>query len=409
MKISQGAKNAIFIGTLCSVSYLAVYFARNILSAVTPQMIAESGFTESYIGQVSSLYFLFYALGQLINGAIGDRIKARYMISFGLLLAGVSNLVFAAVAATPFAAKLAYGMTGFFLSMIYGPMTKVVAENTEPIYATRCSLGYTFASFFGSPLAGVMAAVLTWQSVFLVSSIALGIMAVASFGFFLYFEKKGLVRYGQYKREKSKGLDGVRVLVRHRIIRFSLISIITGIIRTAVVFWMPTYISQHLGFDADSAAMIFTVATFVISFTTFVAIFVYERLKHNMDLTIRLMFASSALFFLLVFFIKQPIVNVSLMVLAVMASNGAGTMLYSRYCPGLRDTGMVSSATGFLDCLSYLAAAVTSTLFANAVSTIGWGSLILVWMGIELVGVLVMIPFGKHRNHTKDVATQTEA
>ena len=44
--------NAIYIGTLCSISYLAVYFARNILSVVTPQMI-EAGYSEAYIGKVS--------------------------------------------------------------------------------------------------------------------------------------------------------------------------------------------------------------------------------------------------------------------------------------------------------------------------------------------------------------------
>lgn len=32
----SSVRNAIFIGTLCSSSYLGVYFARNILSAVTP-------------------------------------------------------------------------------------------------------------------------------------------------------------------------------------------------------------------------------------------------------------------------------------------------------------------------------------------------------------------------------------
>lgn len=37
--IGQNAKKAIYIGSLCSVSYLAVYIARNILGAVTPQMI----------------------------------------------------------------------------------------------------------------------------------------------------------------------------------------------------------------------------------------------------------------------------------------------------------------------------------------------------------------------------------
>ena len=78
MRISPNAKKAIYLGSLCSVAYFAVYIARNILSAVTPKMVAD-GFTEDYIGSVSALYLLFYACGQLINGAIGDKIKAKYV------------------------------------------------------------------------------------------------------------------------------------------------------------------------------------------------------------------------------------------------------------------------------------------------------------------------------------------
>lgn len=63
-------RNAIYIGSLCFFSYLSVYIARNILGTVTPQMI-EAGYTEEYIGRVSSMYFIFYGLGQLINGTIG--------------------------------------------------------------------------------------------------------------------------------------------------------------------------------------------------------------------------------------------------------------------------------------------------------------------------------------------------
>ena len=170
MKISQKAKHAIYIGSLCSVSYFAVYIARNILSAVTPQMI-EQGYTEEYIGSISSLYFIFYAVGQLINGAIGDKIKAKWMISIGLLGAGITNLIFSNITLFPGAATIVYAMTGLFLSMIYGPMTKVVSENTDPIHATRCSLGYTFASLFGTPAAGFLASLLAWQSVFAVSSL----------------------------------------------------------------------------------------------------------------------------------------------------------------------------------------------------------------------------------------------
>ena len=113
MKISEKAKKALFIGLLCSCSYLAVYFARNILSAVTPQMIEKGVGDEKYIGKVSSLYFFCYAFGQLINGAIGDKIKARYMISLGLIFAGVSNFLFSRIVDNPSAAMIIYGCTGF--------------------------------------------------------------------------------------------------------------------------------------------------------------------------------------------------------------------------------------------------------------------------------------------------------
>lgn len=386
--------NAIYIGSLCSIAYLAVYFARNILGAVTPAMV-ESGYTEGYIGKVSSVYFIFYAVGQLINGAIGDKVKARYMISIGLFMAGVTNVLFSRLSVNQAdIAIVIYGFTGFFLAMIYGPMTKVVAENTEPIYATRCSLGYTFASFIGSPVAGVAAAVLVWQDVFLVSSVILVFMALMCFLVFLLFEKRGIVKYNQYACKKEKG-GSIKVLIEHKIIKFTLISILTGVVRTTVVFWLPTYISQYLGFSTEKAALLFTVATFIVSFTTFISIFIYERLKRNMNLTILLMFSSSTLFFMLVYLVKQPVLNMIFIVIAIMSSNGAATMLWSRYCPSLRDTGMVSSATGFLDFMSYMAAAASSTIFANAVSLIGWGNLILVWFGLMIVGIVIALPYDK--------------
>ena len=388
----DGIRNAIFIGTLCSVSYLAVYFLRNILGAVTPQMI-ETGFTEAYIGKVSSLFFIFYAVGQLINGALGDRIKAKYMISIGLFMAGVSNFLFSRISmSNPGAAIFAYGMVGFFLSMVYGPMTKTVAENTEPVYATRCSLGYTFSSFVGSPMAGVFAAIMVWQSVFLSGSIILCTMAIICFCFFLMFEKKGVIKYNQYECKKTGG-GSIKVLIRHRIIKFMFISIITGVIRTTVVFWMPTYMAQYLGFSAETSALLFTVATLVISFTAFISVFVYEKLGHNMDLTILLMFISASIFFGMLFFVKQPLINIVCLILGIMSSNGAASMLWSRYCPSLRDTGMVSGATGFLDFVSYMSAAASSTLFANAVSVIGWGHLILVWVVLMVFGVIISLPY----------------
>lgn len=391
---NPAARRAVCIGSLCSVSYLAVYIARNILSAVTPQMIETGRYTTEYIGRLSSMFLGFYAVGQLINGVLGDKIKARYMISGGLFLSGVMNFLFPRTAVHPGAAIFVYAMAGFFLAMIYGPMTKVVAENTEQPYTTRCSLGYTFASFLGTPLAGVIAAMFIWQKVFTISSLVLWAMAAFSFSFFLAYEKLGIVRYGRFERKKNSG-NPVKILIKRDILRFVAIAILTGIVRTSVVFWMPTYISQYLGFSTSHSALIFTAASFVITATAFLALFIYERLRQNMYLTIRVMFISSLVFFVLVYLVKQPVLNIIFLVCAIMSAGSCSTMMYSRYCPGLRDTGFVSSATGFLDFTSYIAAAASNVIFANAVSGIGWKNLILVWGALMLCGVILSLPYGR--------------
>lgn len=403
MKISVRAKHAILIGGLCSVSYLAVYIARNVLGAVGPKMELD-GFTTADITTMGSAFFFSYGVGQLINGIIGDKIKARYMISLGLLFAGITNILFAVFASSPIAALVSYIGTGFFLAMIYGPMTKVVSENTDPIHATRCSLGYTFASFMGSPLAGILATVFSWKSTFFASSIALIAMAVVVFCAFILLEKKGIVKYGQYKRDKKSG-GSIKVLIKHDIIRFAIIAILTGVIRTSVVQLLTLYFKQHLGFSETDAPLIYSGATLVMATTTFISIFVYERLKRNMYLTMLIMFAVSTVSFLGVFFVKYAAVNIIFIIIAIMASNGAATMLWSRYCPSLYETGMVSSATGFLDFLSYMSAAVANVVFGRAIDGfvlfghefggIGWGNLVLVWTATVALGFIVVLPFDK--------------
>lgn len=387
---NENVRNAFILGTLCSLAYLAVYIARNILGAVTPQMINDGLYTETFIGTLSSAFFYFYAVGQLINGFIGQKIKARNMISFGLIFAGVFNFVFPYIKGE-LPITLVYGMVGFSLSMIYAPMTKVVAENTETIHAVRCSLGYTFASFFGSPFAGVLASVMVWQSVFNFSSIVLFIMGVVVFISFFILEKKKIIVYGKYDKKGERKEGAIRELIRRDIIAFVIVSIITGVIRTTVIFWMPTYFNQYLGFTEKASTSVYSASTLVICASSFVSIFIYERFKRSMSKSLLIMFSVSASAFIGMYFLSVPMLNVILMILGIFASNCATTILWSVYCNSLKDTGVVSGATGFLDFVSYMAAGISSTLFANSVSAIGWGNLILVWAGLMVIGVVTAI------------------
>ena len=401
MKLSKNAKNAIVMCILCSVAYLAVYIARNMLSALTPQILEAGLLTKDFLGTLSSAYFFFYAVGQLINGIIGDRIKAVYMISIGLLLSGVTGFFFPLMISSGVWLVILYGMTGFFLSMIYAPMTRVVAESTEPIYAVRSSVGYTFASFFGSPIAGLCAAAFVWQTAMHVSNISLVVMAVICYVLFVVFERRGIVRYGVGKSDHSsvgapeRLRDKLSLLLRRDIVRYSAVSVLTGIVRTAVMFWMPTYFSDYLGYTSEQSAIIFTVASLVISANSFIAIWVYELLGRRQYPSLLILFGVSLAAFVLTFLVKVPVLNIIFLVIAITASSGASGILWSVYCPSLADTGMVSSATGYLDFLSYMAAAVATAVFGNMVDLVGWDNLVLIWTALSVLGVAISVPRGK--------------
>ncbi len=87
-------KNAILLGGLCIIAYTACYFSKNVLSVVTPYIIEDGFFTIEFIGLLSTTNMICYGLGQLVNGIIGDKITAKYMINGGLLCSGLCNLYF---------------------------------------------------------------------------------------------------------------------------------------------------------------------------------------------------------------------------------------------------------------------------------------------------------------------------
>lgn len=391
IKIGQNGKKAFLIGGICSFSYFVVYIVRNLLSAVTPKMIESGVFTTEEIGSLSSVFFFTYAAGQLFNGLLGDRLKASFMVSGGLILAGISNLLFSFSTDSLSLSTVLYASLGFFLSMLYAPMTRLIAESMPLKYATRCALSLSISSYFASPVAGLLAAFLLWQMVFHAGSVLLLFCGTFSIFYFYLLKKKQFLSENKREKEKTES-KGIRSLLEHRIITFTLVSLLTGIIRTSVVFWMPTFFSQRLGFSPESAALIFTASTTLVATNAFISVWIYKALKENMDRTLLLSFGLSAIFFLLLFFVKSPVPCIFIMIIAVFFAHCAASMLWVIYCPSLAKTGLVSSATGFLDFVSYMSAAIASSLFGNAVGTIGWDMLILIWAGLMLFGSLFFLP-----------------
>ena len=385
-------RKAAAIGSTCVVTYIASYFMRNILGVLTPQMLQTGLFTKEWIGALSSAYMLCYAIGQLTNGFLGDRLSAKHMVVTGIMLAGGAAFLFPLLPL--FALQIiCFGVFGYGLSMLRGPMMRMIAENTKEKYARVICAFFSSAGFIGAFIAGIFAAAFQWRNAFFAAGALCLLIALTAYLVITRMERRGLIQKSVKQSGGKKDFFGV--LAADQFVFYIFISMIVEITATSVNFWIPTYLTEHLGFGNNTANMIFIVKNLLRSLSPFIAIAIYERMQNEIRL-LKYSFLASALLLFSMVFIKNAWLNIFVFFLALVISGFAAAVLWSIYIPSLKKTGKVSSGNGILDCAGYLGAATANMAFAGLADHIGWNGIILLWTGIVFAGFLLAFVHQQH-------------
>lgn len=384
--MDKNTQKAWRIGSFCIATYLASYVTRNILSVSTPEMIKEAFFTKEYTGLLSSICFIFYAAGQLINGFIGDRVHPKYMIIMGLGISSVSTFVIP-IFDNRILHFTAFALIGFGLSMLRGPLMKVISENTAATHARMICTLFSMAGFAGPLIASILSIFFKWRAVFTATGVISVIITVLAVAAITTLEKRGEIKFVP---KYDKGIAGIfNVFKLEDFIFYMLISSIGEIAGSSITFWIPTYTTEHLGFSNDAASTIYSVVSFSTLFTPFITLLIYEKLIRNGIKLALVMYVISAVFFIAVRFTAAPVLNVSMLIIAKMAAAAASSIVWSAYIPGLARSGKVSSANGVIDAAGYAMASLANVLFSTFVGRLGWGGIVNMWYIIMLIGAAV--------------------
>ncbi len=384
----SAAKKAALIGVVCILTYAINYYLRNMLSVFTPTLLASGLYTESHIGLLSSTYMIFYAGGQLINGFLGDMLSPKKMIFGGIFVAGL------ATAAFPFLPNallqiLCFALLGFALSMTRGPLMKIISENTEPRHARTICVFFSFASFAGPLIASLFAILFATNLAFvLAGALAAAVIPLSIVTLFL-MEKK---QYIAYKPQAIKKFPSITEVFKiEKFFFYLVIACLVEISGAAISFWIPTYLNSHLGFDATTSNLIFSLISIFRAFMPFLSLMIFNAIGERDVLMMRTSFILVTALFLSLLFVHNPWANIVLLILALMGMSCVAALLWSIYIPGLGKTGRVSSVNGILDCSGYIAAALANLLFANFIKNVGWNGVLLVWAGIGAVGIIATL------------------
>lgn len=361
---------------------------RNVLSVLTPDMLATGMYTKEYIGLLSSVYFLLYAGGQLINGVIGDMIAPKKMVSGGLVLSGIASIAFVLLDARWFQ-LLCFGILGFGLSMLRGPLMKIISENTLPKYARIICVFFSAAGFLGTFIASSLALIFEWRAAFVVSGIIAWAVATAAYVLISSLEKKGMVSHRLTEKNRVSGIFEVFKL--EKFVFYMFVGMLVEIATASINFWTPTYLTEQLAFSSDNANFIFSVMSVLKVTAPFIALFMLKIFSEKDVQIVKYSFLLSAIFFVLMVFAQNTWLNVLLFLAAKISVGCASAMLWSIYIPSLGKTGKVSSVNGILDCAGYISAAIANAIFGVIVDIVSWNGVIYIWSGLMLSGFAAAI------------------
>lgn len=390
------------IGITCICAYLVRYYMANILSVTSPEILQMSVFTKKFLGVLSSSYMFLYAVGQLINGLAGDIVKPKKMIVLGMIFCGISSILFSTIH-IPVLKIIFYAGIGFFLSMLRGPLVKIISENTTSAQSRVICTFFSFSSFAGPLLASFISMFFDWKNTFIIAGIMAIIIGFAAYLIFTSFEKKGQISYTLSKN--SNGFKTFSKVFRLERFKFYMYIVILTEFTSAVInFWVPTYISEGLGLAPNVSKSIFSGISFIKSFTPFISLFFFNLLKEKDIKMMYLSFTIGALFILGMRFITITYINILCVLLAQISIGAASALIWSIYIPSQKNSGMVSGINGILDFTGYLFASIATIVFSRLIEPLGWNAIIMIWFFIALSGALVSFIMHKKKRSASPIS-----
>jgi MFS transporter, OPA family, sugar phosphate sensor protein UhpC len=166
-------------------AYASYYLCRVNFAVAQPAILKDfPSWTNAQIGSIPSTYAAAYAVGQIVNGTLGQIYGTRRLMTIALLGASVTNLLFAFSSSFE-VMRLLWAANGWFQSAGWSLMVHTLSNwNTSArrgILIGRLSTCYQFGNVLSWLLAGFLCDAVGWRAAFLVPSLVLLPVAVVFF------------------------------------------------------------------------------------------------------------------------------------------------------------------------------------------------------------------------------------
>jgi glycerol-3-phosphate transporter len=383
------------------VGYAVFYFCRKNLSAATPAMIAELGYSKTQMGTIWSFLYLTYGVSKMVNGVLSDRSNPRYFMAIGLFLSALVNFCFG-LSSSLMVFGIFWALNGWFQGMGWPPCARLLTHwYSQNERGTQWALWNT-AHQVGGGLILVLGGYLTetygWRSSFLIPAVIAAITSI-----FLIErlrdtpESLGLPPIEVYRNDYSlveQGDSGhFSVLKNKRIWFLSIANFFVYLVRFGAMDWAPTFLVEVKHSSVGSASLKAAGFEFIGIAGAVLAGWASDRVFKGRRSIVNVIYMGLLAFVILEFWM----IPVGYPVLDAIALSSVGFLVYGpQMLVGVSAADAAGkhaagAATGFTGLFGYLGSIVSGIGTGLVVDHYGWNGGFIFFVASAIAGGLCFI------------------
>lgn len=382
----------LLVGLLWMTSFLNAA-DRSILNSVKPLLREEFGITDVQLGLIDTTFFWVYAVCAFLFGRLGDSVRRRNMIIFGLVFWSLATGIMPL--ATGFA--MLWAMRAFVAvgeSTYYPTATALISGWHKPQMRSRALSIHQTAVFAGGGIGGWVAGELAdahgWAAPFLVFAV-LGFVATAILFYFLRDDAPEDVRLPSASKAEPLRL----ILANPAALILCGVFFLATAASSAVLNWCNTYAHDVLGLNLADSALVGPV---MITTAGFISVLVGGVLADRMAakhvlgrFTVLALGLSLAALFLLPFPLVTSVPLVGLLLFATSFGKGLFDGCVYAALHDVMPAEARATAAGLMTMLGFIGAGITTVaLPAIAVHT-GLAAGFAMMSGLYILAVIVLL------------------
>lgn len=414
MEESRKKHSGTAIILLCSLVYFVSYFARKDFAAVMVSMISQQIIDKAMGGFIGMGLFIAYGVGQLVSGYLGDLLKPKTLIIFGLATTAVCNFLMPLL---PNAALMipVWTVNGFAQAMLWPPIVRILADSLDRERFVTANLLVTAAAHVSTILLYLYVPLcltyMDWEAVFYtataVTLVIMVIFIIAMAKVTLGAEKVKKVTPVQQNCDREQGFFALFLKAGIIPIFFAIITM--GFLRDGIESWLPTLYSEAFERSPEESILVAAIVPVfsIISITAITALH-RTRLFSNEARGAAILFAISIVLCIplsILINLDMAAIRILCLVLAtlVCACMHAVNFLYISCLPGnFAAYGRAATASGFCNACTYVGAAASMYGIAAVADSMGWSVTVITWICIAAVGsVCSLLALKKYTRFTE--------